>query len=187
MQAERIGALIVLSALACGPISTQVGAELPAEAGPGDATTIDANPPCRGDLSNIGTNDFRVSFGITTSQSQFSAIANQRSVCAHGVYWDIRMTSGGLIAAETDDAVHYTPLTSAGARINDGRLHDVVLQRSGGTLTVFVDGAPSGSAASLASFGALAPLRLRSDVCTTAIDGTNTFVGAISNVCLSSP
>jgi hypothetical protein len=179
---------IILAAVpACGEIVTSVGEELPIEAGPDHVTIADAAPTCPEDLSDTGTKDFHISFGITSLQNEFAALLNQRSACAHAVYWDIRMTTGGLLAVETDDGVNYTPLTSVGARVNDGRPHEVVVQRKAAILTVFVDGAPSGSAPSLASLARLAPLQVGTDACTAAIDGTMTFVGTITNVCVASP
>ena len=151
------------------------------------ADAADAAVICRGDLSNIGTADFHVSFVVTTTQRVFAALVNQRGVCAHAVFWDIRMTSGGLLAVETDDATSYTPVTSVGTRVNDGLPHDVRIQRAAGTLTVSVDGTASGSARSLASFGPLARLRTRTDACTFAIDGTTTFAGTIADLCVASP
>jgi hypothetical protein len=178
-----------LAASACGPIATEVGAELTPDSSAqpsatADSATADA-PVCSGDLSNIGSGDFRVSFVITTTQTQFAALVNQRAVCAHAVFWDVRMTTGGLLAVETDDDTNYTPLTSSGAKVNDGRPHDVLVQRAAGTLTVYVDGVASGAAPSIASFGQLPPLRSGADACTAAIDGTMTFTGTLTDLCVS--
>jgi hypothetical protein len=179
-----------LPSVACGQVVTTVGEELPVDAGHEQSVVVDAagdGGACPQDLSNIGMGDFRVEFAITTAQTQFAALVNQRAVCSHGGFWDVRMTSGGLFAVETDDGTSYTPLTTTGPRVNDGLSHDVRVQRVAGMLTVYLDGTPTGSASSPASFGQLAPLRTGTDVCTPTIDGTMTLAGTITDLCVTSP
>ena len=60
--------------------------------------------------------------------------------------------------------------------------------RVSGTAAITVDGNSYGSAASEASFGALAPLASGSDVCDGDDgDGTAAFEGTISAVCVGTP
>src|SRR5260370_37267732 len=145
---------------------------------------------CRGDLSNIGTADFHISFSVTTTQSGVAALVNQRATCTLSDFWDVRLSSNGALDVETVDAtqgVNGTGLKRVGPRINDGVPHKVMLQRMSGTLTVYVDGIPSASALSRTSFGQLAPVRIGSDVCTVAIDGTSPLIGSVSDLCVASP
>jgi len=146
--------------------------------------------PCRGDLSNIGAADFHVSFSVTTTQNGLAALANQRAVCAFSDFWDIRLASNGTLDVETVDATqgaNGTGLKKVGPRINDGVPHKVMVQRTSETLTVYVDGVAGASAISRTSFGQLAPVRIGSDVCTVAIDGTMPLTGTLSDLCVASP
>jgi hypothetical protein len=145
---------------------------------------------CRGDLSNIGVADFHVSFSVTTSQNVLAALVNQRATCTLSDFWDVRLATNGALDVETDDVTqgaNATGLKKVGPRINDGVPHKVMLQRTSGTLTVYVDGVAIASAVSRASFGQLAPIRIGSDVCTAAIDGTMPLMGTVSDLCVASP
>jgi hypothetical protein len=154
-----------------------------------DAPEVEA-AVCRGDLSNIGTADFHISFSVTTTQSGVAALVNQRATCTLSDFWDVRLSSNGALDVETVDATqgaNGTGLKRVGSRINDGVPHKVLLQRTSGTLTVYLDGTPAASAPSLTSFRQLAPLRIGTDVCTVAIDGTKPLIGTVSDVCVASP
>jgi hypothetical protein len=70
--------------------------------------------------------------------------------------------------------------------LNDGRPHDVLVQRQSGTLRVFVDGVVSGTAGSEESLTRLAPVSSGVDVC-DGQDGTAALVGTITRVCVNSP
>ncbi len=142
---------------------------------------------CTGDLSNVGTGDFHISATITTVQGGRVALANQRSACNFGVFWDIRIQNG-LLFIETDDNVHYTNLVSTGKTVNDGQPHDLLVKRAAGTLTAYVDGVASGSLSSAASLASLPPLVSRMDPCIgNPNDATVTFVGTIANLCVARP
>jgi hypothetical protein len=178
------------------------------EAGGGDASAMDVSVvdvttsdtgasdsgqdalPCRNDLSNIGMADFQISFVVTTTQTGMAALVNQRGACRGGMFWDIRLWTGGFLHVETDDgfdgAADRATLTSTGAPVNDGRPHNVLVRRAGGVLTVYVDGTASGSLGSVASFGQLPPLQSAIDVC-DGHAGTVAFVGTIAGVCATSP
>jgi hypothetical protein len=150
------------------------------------ASGVDAaKGPCAGDLSNIGTGDFQVSFELRTTASGRVALVNQRTACSSGMFWDLRL-SGGEIEIQTDDGSHSTDLTGTGPEMDDGAPHSVRVSRVAGTLTISVDGATSGTGASAASFGALPPLVTGSDGC-DGQDGTVPFSGTISNLCVGSP
>jgi hypothetical protein len=168
--------LLAASATGCGQVQTEVGAiTIPQEAA-----------VCDGDLSNVGTGDFRMSFQVATTQTGWVAVANQRAECAPSVFWDVRIADGGFVYAEVDDGAHYTAITSTGPKINDGAPHAILVVRASGTLTVYVDGGASGSQASGASLGPLPPLRLGTDVCVGAPgDDTAALIGGVTDACVS--
>jgi Laminin G domain len=162
----------------------------------GDGSIMDASDAsdagrdasaCKGDLSNVGTGDFHVSATITTVQSGLVALANQRGVCYFGVFWDIRIQNG-LLFVETDDNTNYTKLVSTGKTVNDGQPHDLLVKRTAGTLTAYVDGVASGSLPAASSLASLPPLVSRTDPCIGhAGDPTVAFVGMIANLCVAAP
>jgi hypothetical protein len=148
-----------------------------------------------GDLSNIGTGDFHISFDVTTTQNAWAALVNQRGVCG-GLYWDIRQCTtrgnvgacpvdGALFVETADSAGRYSSCYSARA-IADGHPHHVALARVSGQLTVSIDGALSARMNSPASFGALAPVKVGTDVC-IGLDPTVASVGTLSALCITSP
>ena len=152
-----------------------------------------------GGLSNIGTQDFRISFRILTTQRGWVALLNQRGACTTGYFWDIRQCTPGRVGCPADGTVFvetdnndnpsYQALFSKGT-INDGNPHDVVVARIAGTLTIYIDGATSGAEASVASFGnAMPPLQVGKDACigAPAGDPTVALTGTLSNLCITSP
>ncbi|HEY4117716.1 MAG TPA: hypothetical protein VGM56_07670, partial [Byssovorax sp.] len=152
------------------------------------ADLVSPEPPgCTGDLSNIGTGDFHVSFDVATSQPDAQiAIVNQRSVCSHDFFWDVHFGVGGVVEVETDhDGADYTALLGTRA-VNDGATHHVEVARVAGSLTLTIDGVLDGSAASAASLDALPPLAVRTDVC-DGVNGSVPLVGALTNLCVTSP
>jgi len=178
--------------------STSDGASADAvqvEAGALDAAVVDASdggsaPNCTGDLSNIGTGNFRVSFTVTTHTVNYVALVNQRSGCTGNVFWDLRYrASTKQIAFEIDDnSAHDVAANTNPVTLNDGLPHVVVFLRMSSTLTVEVDGAVAGTVTSsnvaLVSFGALSPLAEGVDSCDNH-DGTMALDGTISAVCVS--
>jgi hypothetical protein len=140
---------------------------------------------CTGDLSNIGTGDFRISLALTTTQNAQAAILNQRPTCNAGTFWDLRLLAGGTLQMETDDNGGLATITTlqTTATVNDGNPHQVVVERVSGMLTVSIDGVSTG-AASNASLGALPPLQQGTDVC-VGQDQTTLFVGTIADVCVN--
>ena len=152
-------------------------------------------------LSNIGTQDFHISFRITTNQSGWVALVNQRSVCYFGFFWDIRLCTpgragdscpaAGTLSLETDnnDVASFQAIYGKGS-VNDGKTHDVVVARTAGMLTTQIDGTRSGPTPSLASFGAtMPPVQVGKDVCIGAPNGDPTvaLTGTLSDLCITSP
>jgi len=156
------------------------------DSGPGDAPR--EGPPCADDLSNVGTRDFRISFSLTTSQGSLSALVNQRSNCGHGMFWDIRLSSGAL-EIETDDGQNYMQFTTSGRAVNNGQPHAVLVRRTSGLVTVQIDGAAVGSGVSQASFARLPPVVSGMDPCQVGPlkDNTVAFKGTLTNLCVSAP
>lgn len=153
------------------------------ESGGNDAAKDAAT--CTGDLSNIGTNDFDISFTVTSAQSGLVALVSQRTNCGPSVFWDIRM-KGGFILVEVDDIATYTEITSTGPQVDDGVGHNVSVRRSAETLTVYVDGMASGSMSARQSLGQLAPVTIGTDPCVDS-GTTAALVGTIATLCITSP
>jgi hypothetical protein len=124
---------------------------------------------------------------LTATQTGFAGLLNQRAACAHGAasFWDVRL-SGGAIMVEIDDGTHLTTLTSTGAKVDDGRQHEIVVKRTAGTLTITIDGVASGSASAAASLGAMPALVRKTDVC-DGHSGQVPFTGTLASVCVASP
>jgi hypothetical protein len=163
-----------------------------------DATDAGCPSEGLGDLSNIGTGDFHISFVITTTQNAWAALVNQRAMCSGAlIFWDIRecTTRGnigscpvdGALVVETDDSAHKYSSCYTAKGIADGKPHLVELARISGLLTVSIDGAQSASTNSPASFGALAPVKIDTDVCVGVDQTTVPSVGTLSGLCITSP
>jgi hypothetical protein len=172
--------------VAPSPVDTKIDAGAKDTGGTASCPVPLSGAACTGDLSNIGTGDFTISFTVTTTQKG-GALINQRSSCTQlcGMFWDLRMNSNGNIGTETcagpDRASYFTILGDS--RINDGKPHDVLFQRAGGLDSLYVDCVNFGSVNDSNSFTALAPLASGADVC-EAVDGTAALVGTIANVCV---
>jgi hypothetical protein len=153
------------------------------DSGTGDGGAQDAASVCRDDLSNIGAGDFHISLSLTSASTGSASVAllNQRSACGRGLFWDVHLDHGAL-RVETDDTMNYTPLLTT-TRVDDGRSHDVLIQRRSGTLSLYLDGLSLTSAASAASFGRLPPLVEGSDVCPQYV----AFTGTLASLCVASP
>jgi|HubBroStandDraft_6_1064221.scaffolds.fasta_scaffold18723_2 hypothetical protein len=159
---------------------------------------------CQDNLSNIGTGDFHISFTLETTQSGNTAVMNQRPTCGGDFdFWDIRLgatyegaggpgyllvNTGGSYAGE--DEWNLTNVAST-LTVNDGRSHDVVVERVSGVLTILVDQVAAGTAASLSSFAGLPPLDVGVGICDASNGGgplgSEPFVGTLTNVCVTSP
>src|SRR5262249_44829739 len=139
---------------------------------------------CTGDLSYVGTNDFHISFKITTTATVASAVVSQRATCDQAPMWDVRMTAQGQLGVETaDGGAHYTGFYTI-KTVNDGSPHLVALARTAGTLTVSIDGVVTGSSLSGAGFGVLPQLATGVDAC-DGQDGTSALVGTVTDLCVT--
>jgi len=165
------------------------------KARPLDATDAGSAPSdagsCPGgtkDLSNVGTADFKISFRITTKQSGWVAILNQRDICSFGTFWDIRQSGTNKLHVEIDDnsSPGYENLESTVA-INDGRPHNVSVARVAGKLTIRVDGVAAGEAMFTTALGALPPLSVGDDICVGTVNNpvTAAFSGTLTDVCIT--
>jgi hypothetical protein len=141
--------------------------------------------PCVRDLSNIGTGDFHISFSVMTAQVGQTALINQRATCDFGQFWDIRMSDGALLV-ETAEGANLSTFKTVGPKVNDGGKHSVTIARVSGTIAGFIDGAAVGTVASSTSLRQLTPLVTHSDPCDQR-DGTLPLVGAVADVCLTTP
>jgi hypothetical protein len=140
---------------------------------------------CKTDLSNIGTADFRIALTMTTTKSGLTALINQRSACGPGMFWDVRVSKGKILV-ETDDSASYATSTSTFMSISNGHAHAVLVRRTAGVITIFIDGAASGSLRSSSKLGQLPALKVGTDVCDGVV-GETPFVGTISNLCITNP
>jgi hypothetical protein len=158
---------------------------------PDGGTPIVGTGICSDDLSNIGTNDFAISFDLSTTQTGQVAVLNQRDLCNTAVFWDVQLVDG-KIQISTDDTYVLNFAITPSTHVNDGVLHSVKIQRASEVITIYVDGnavptsAPDGggTAMSIASFGALPPLAIGVDTC-DGRDATVPFVGTLKNVCIT--
>jgi hypothetical protein len=149
-------------------------------------------------LSNIGTQDFHISFRVTTKQTGWMALVSQRSQCYLGVFWDIRQCGAGaycpvdgelFVETEGDpNSSSYRSVRSTG-RINDGTPHDIEVARVSGALTIRIDGTLSGMGASPASLGTMPMLQIGTDACATGNPATAAFAAGtiLSDLCVTSP
>jgi hypothetical protein len=153
----------------------------PVDAAPQDAHRPDA-ATCTDDLSGIGTGDFHISVTVTTTQAGPAALLNQRSACGHGMFWDLRLASGGGLQFETDDTTTYVNLLGTHV-VNDGKQHAITVARVSKSITVAVDGTPTVSGASATSFAKLSPLEKGVDPCDG--HGTSAFSGTLANPCVT--
>jgi hypothetical protein len=157
------------------------------EAAPGDAASeaaeVDAGPTCLSTLSNVGTNDFRIAFTLTTTAGAIDmALVNQRMGCDQtSAFWDISYGGGGVGGA-TDDGTHFVLAQCVGA-VNDGRSHRIVFARSAGILTCTLDGVAGAANADDFALDTMPPLKVGTDDCA----GFGPIQGTIADVCLSRP
>ena len=160
-----------------------------------DASCTGDASGCSDDLSNIGTADFRISLTLTTTQQGWVAIVNQRPVCNAGMFWDIRMDDGHIVA-ETDDGMYdggvwiedpRTTLTSS-ITANDGVPHCILVQRVDDVLSITIDGLLVGEATSISSLAALAPLAAGTDPCDCAgplcVPPEMALIGTVAGLCV---
>jgi alpha-tubulin suppressor-like RCC1 family protein len=138
------------------------------------ACTTSPPPACinEGDLSNVGSGDFRIQLTLTTTQVGYSYPEFQRATCGNGMFWDL-VIQNGLVAVETDDGTpgHYTGFFGTSV-INDGQPHVVVVERKAGQLYLTIDCVMEASAPSPAVFAQLPPLTFGGLCSVTDFQGT---------------
>jgi hypothetical protein len=141
-------------------------------------------PPavCQGDLSDIGTGDFRIQFSIATTQGGQLAVMSQRSGCTYGMDWDIRIVNHQVFVETDDGTGNYTAVHS-NKMINDGVQHDVVVTRTAGVIIIDIDCQTDASGSSPAALGGL-PALAQTSSC-IGNDSTQPLVGSLTNVCVS--
>lgn len=144
---------------------------------------------CVNDLSFVDADEpFQISFDLRLPQGATGtyALLNQRAVCNHSLFWDLRLANGWLVF-ETEGPLGNYDIASS-APLNDGLLHHVTITRNTtGQLTVNVSGQTAMIFANDASFGDLPDLQFLTDVC-VGVDGTQPFQnsgGTLSNICVT--
>jgi hypothetical protein len=146
-------------------------------------------PTCVTDLSGVGTDDFQISFTLTTStvpaESTYMALLNQRSSCDDTrPGWDVWMTAQGNLGVEVYDGSGsaYDNVTDS-RPINDGVPHHITVARAGSSLTIDVDGVsntyPNQPIMPLAT---LSPMNVGIDPTCT---GVRAISGRLVDVCLT--
>jgi hypothetical protein len=142
---------------------------------------------CATDLSSAGYNDFAINFHVTTTATTQSALTGQRSVCGNtGPWWDARMTASGGVLAEFGNGTLLASLTST-TKINDGKTHEVTLQRVDGKFSVLIDKTLPGVSVAdpgLSFPAGLPALKQGTDVC-DGMDGTVALVGSVDTSCIT--
>ena len=106
------------------------------------------------DVGQFGTSDFSVALWIKTSeQLRYYDIVGNRTDGSHGVFFCIRMTGRheslptGMLCAEVDqNGTNYVSVQSSRSGLNDGEWHHMAVVRTGGKLTIYVDGKLCGTA-----------------------------------------
>jgi hypothetical protein len=145
------------------------------------ACTTSPPPACRddGDLSNVGSGDFRVQLTLTTTQTGSSYPLFQRATCGNGMFWDL-VLQDGLVAVETDDGTpgHYTGFFGS-SMVNDGQPHVIVIERQAGQLHLTIDCVMEASAPSPAVFTQLPPLTF------AGLCSVTDFQGTLGGICLA--
>jgi hypothetical protein len=101
-------------------------------------------------IGQFGTQAFTVAFWFQTSDSSLSLadLVGNRADSGNGNFFSVRLSSDGYISAEVDQdaaGTNYIGFRSARGGYNDGNWHQVVVTRSGRTLTLYIDGAASNS------------------------------------------
>jgi hypothetical protein len=95
------------------------------------------------DAGNFGTGDATVSFWAKTSRSDLvMSLLSKRPGCDGGTMWDMRsdagLGGGATLFTEFDGGGGYNTLRTA--PIADGMFHHLMFVRSGGTISMYLDG-----------------------------------------------
>ena len=150
-----------------------------------------ATESCAADLSNVGAADFHISFTLTTDAGAVDmALLNQRTGCDEtSTWWDVSYipstSTMGALQAATDDGTHYIIAEqAAGAAVDDGKPHRIVVARTSGQLGFSIDGvAAAGPVPDPYSFGPMPPPQIGTAEC----PGFGPTIGSITNLCITTP
>src|ERR1051325_7788066 len=145
---------------------------------------------CNSSVPNFGTSDFTIDFWIQTNASG-EEIVNKRPVCAGGdtVHsFEVRVESGGQISFELlRNGDNTGSIVVSNAVVNDGLFHHIAVERSGNTMSIYVDGGLDNSLTNTAvgstNVNNGASFAIGGAGCSQAGgDGTATFAGAIDEI-----
>ena len=154
-------------------------------------------PICLTTLSGVGDGDFTVSFTLATTMRPaapgYGAILDQRLSCdSQHSGWAVWLTPSGTISVQIYDGSNVFDDVATAIAVNDGAEHAVRVERrgSGATLRVVTDGTAqdfTGQAPMM--LGTMAPLQTGADpLCMgNSAQPSETFVGLIDSVCLTTP
>jgi len=157
---------------------------------PTDSGQPDTSPPIFLDASTCvmslaNTSDFTASFTITTTYSSFSnslSILSQGCVNTSGWVFNLQPSEfglGGFVAALVGNGA----TAQSKGPVNDGLPHHIVIVHTGDQLSIQVDGVVGMSVLNQSVFGALPAL----SVGTSCLADSTSFVGTLSDVCITSP
>ena len=126
-----------------------------------------------------GTNDFTVMAWIKTVAASNGVVIQQRDGSGSGYNGEYVLAVNGAVSFYVYDNGAYQFNITTSQKVNDGQWHHLVAVRSGGSGSVYIDGALAGSGA-----GTIQPL---SSAITTCIgydqrDGTAAFNGTLADV-----
>ncbi|MDB5267509.1 MAG: hypothetical protein JWP58_549 [Hymenobacter sp.] len=107
-------------------------------------------------VGQFNASDFTVALWFkTTEMYRYFDVVGNRTSGSHGNFFCLRMSGqheslpAGALFAEVDQdeyGTNYNDILANRAGLNDGNWHHVAVVRAGQTLSIYVDGAPSGEA-----------------------------------------
>jgi hypothetical protein len=134
---------------------------------------------------NFGTSDFTIDFWLSTTSTGQEALIDKRQACNHGSFFDVHSNSG-FINFEVDQdasATNYGVIVAT-ANVNDGNWHHVTCVRQGTSLSIYIDGALSGSGSTAGVTDISNPADLQVGLSPCLNVPSETFVGLIQQVAL---
>lgn len=102
-----------------------------------DGTNYVSGPPA---LGNMGSDDFRIDMVVRTSQTDAFThdILSNRASCAGAPFWQVFVSNNGVFAEFRSTDGSPTTLLNP-TPVNDGTMHQIIIERVGSTLSVTVD------------------------------------------------
>ena len=190
---DVVGTHIITTDAGAGESEAAAQVDATPETTTADAAPEAAPPVCLSTLSGVGTGDFHISFTLTTTAGSIDmALVNQRTGCDNtSTWWDVSYipstsTHGALGAGSSDgtQASYVVLEQAAGATVDDGNPHQIVVARTSGQLWFSIDGTRSaGPVADPYSFGPMPQLKVGTDDCA----GFGPTIGSIENLCITTP